>query len=93
MEKKVLNYRIIVEKERIEDKKGKHVYNAYCTTLGVVDYGDTIDEAINRITSLIQFHIESLTQEGHDVPVEKDVTTVITSVEVKTPLHAKFSYV
>jgi len=91
MEKKVLNYRIIIEKER-SDKKGKYVFNAHCPTLGVADYGNTIDQAIERITSLIQFHIESLIEEKYPVPIEEDVTTVITSVSIKTPSYAKFTY-
>ncbi|QQG40818.1 MAG: hypothetical protein HYV37_00650 [Candidatus Levyibacteriota bacterium] len=90
MEKKVLNYRIVVEKEN--DDKGKTVYNAYCKTLGIADYGKTINQAISRITSLIKFHIESLALEGHKVPVEKEQTTVITSIKIPTPSHARFLY-
>lgn len=91
MEKKVLNYRIIVEKEK-SDRKGKYVFNAYCPTLGIADYGNTIDQAIDRITSLIQFHIESLIEEKHAVPVEKDATTIITSIAIETSPDAKFTY-
>ncbi len=44
MNKKVLNYRVVVEKENVS--KRKYVYNAYCPTLGIADYGNTIDLAI-----------------------------------------------
>ncbi len=91
MEKKVLNYRIIVEKEKSAIKR-KYVFNAYCPTLGIADYGNTIDQAIDRITSLIHFHIESLIEEKRAVPVEKDATTVITSIAIKASPDAKFSY-
>ena len=37
----------------------KTVYNAYCDTLGLADYGDSIDEVIKNIKSLIKFHIEN----------------------------------
>lgn len=91
MEKKVLNYRIIIEKER-SGRKGRYVFNAYCPTLGIADYGNTIDQAIDRITSLMHFHIESLIEEKYPVPVEKDATTVITSIAIETSPHAKFTY-
>jgi len=57
MEKRILNYRIIIEPEKIGRKT---VNNAYCPTLGLADFGNSIDEAIQRIQSLIKFHIESL---------------------------------
>ena len=65
MQKKVLNYRIIIEPE----KRGKKVvYNAYCPTLGLADYADSIDQAIKNIESLIKFHIESLLEDGLEGP-------------------------
>lgn len=61
MQKQVLNYRIIIEPE----KMGKETaYNAYYPTLGVADYGYSIDEAVKNIHSLIKFHIESLLEDG-----------------------------
>lgn len=92
MEKIILNYRIIIEKEKTENKKGKFVYSAYCPTLRLSDFGKTVDEVIQRITQLITFHIESLSELGHKVPVEKTATTVITSVEVPVSPHTQFLY-
>jgi predicted RNase H-like HicB family nuclease len=61
MQKQILNYRIIIEPE----KMGKRtVYNAYCPTLGLADYGDSIDEALKNIQSLMKFHIECLLKDG-----------------------------
>ena len=79
MQTKVLSYRIIIEPE----KQGKKtVYNAYCPTLGVADYGDSIDSAIKNINRLIKFHIESLLQEGVEVPRENTVEELIASTSV-----------
>ena len=79
MQAKVLNYRIIIEPE----KQGKKtVYNAYCPTLGVADYGDSIDEAIKHIKSLIKFHIECLLEEKLEVPQENTAAEVITTTAV-----------
>lgn len=60
MQKQVLNYRIIIEPEKMGKKI---VYNAYCDTLGLADYGDSVDEAIKNIKSLMKFHIECLLEE------------------------------
>lgn len=75
MEKIILNYRIVIEKEKIDGKKTQTVYNAYCPTLQLADFGKTIDEVGQRITRLIKFHVESLSSLGHKVPVEKEATT------------------
>lgn len=79
MEKKVLNYRVIIEPEKMGKKT---VYNAYCPTLGLADYGDSIDEAIEHIQSLIKFHIESLLEEGQGVPEGNVDQEIITSTKV-----------
>lgn len=79
MQAKVLNYRIIIEPE----KQGKKtVYNAYCPTLGVADYGDSIDEAVKHMKSLIKFHIECLLEEGLEVPPEDITSGVVTTTKV-----------
>ena len=79
MQTRVLNYRIIVEPE----KQGKKtVYNAYCPTLGLADYGDSIDQAIKNIKALIKFHIESLLERRLDVPQEDVSEEIITSTTV-----------
>ena len=79
MQTKVLNYRIIIAPE----KQGKKtVYNAYCPTLGLADYGDSIDQAVKNIQGLIKFHIESLLSEGLEVPQENTSQELITSTTV-----------
>ncbi len=80
MEKKVLNYQIIIEKE------GKN-YNAYCPGLGLADWGKTVDEAIKNITATIKFHLETLKKLGHKLPVERETISLITSVSI--PSSAK----
>ena len=79
MEKKVLNYTVVIEKEG-------DVYNAYCKTLGLADFGNSIGQATKRIKAMIQFHIDSLTRLGHVVPVEKDNSLIVTSVQVVSTL-------
>ena len=85
---KVLNYRVHIEAEQVGKKR---VYNAYCPTLGVADFGNTIDHALKRVTDLIEFHIETLVKLDRKVPVEMDSTTVITSVTVPVSFGANLS--
>lgn len=79
MQNKVLNYRIIIEPEKMGRRT---VYNAYCSTLGLADYGYSIDEAVSNIRSLIKFHIESLLEDHQEVPTENTDQEIITSTKV-----------
>jgi len=80
MDKQVLNYRIIIEPEKYPD--GSSVYNAYCPTLEVADYGDTIEEVLSSIKDGMELAIESLTKEGKEVPTDHIQTQIIASAEV-----------
>ena len=79
MVKQVLNYRIIIEPEKVGKKMA---YNAYCETLGLADYGYSVDEAIKNIKSLIKFHIECLLEDGLEVPTENIEEEIIMSTKV-----------
>lgn len=67
METKVLNYRILVEKEGTPRTK-RAVYVAYCPKLGISDWGSSIDEALAHIQEAIECHIASLVKHEEDVP-------------------------
>lgn len=82
METQVASYRIIIEPE-IQD--GKKVYNAYCPTLDVADYGDSIDEVTKSIRDGIELAIEALVKEGKEVPIDNIKEQVITSTEAFIP--------
>lgn len=90
MEKQILNYKIIVEKQKHENQV---VYTASCSALNLFDWGKTIDQAINRMTKLIRFHLKSLEKIGQPIPVEKESTTIMTSIEIPVHPNVKFSYV
>lgn len=79
MQKQILNYRIIIEPEKMGRKT---VYNAYCDTLGLADYGDSVEEAVKNIKSLMKFHIECLLEEGIEVPAENTDEELIMSTKV-----------
>ena len=58
MDKKVLNYRVIVEPD-VRTGSGKPCFCAYCPTLGVADDGDTIDEALTNIKEGMELYLET----------------------------------
>lgn len=89
METKVLNYRIIIEPEKYPD--GSLVYNAYCPTLGVADYGDTIEEVLESIREGVTLYVKTLVEDGEEVPADKLGEELITSTQVSAPRGAKIA--
>ena len=88
MERKILNFRIIIEPEKMGRKL---VYNAYCPSLGVADYGDTIEQVLERIQEGIELAIEVLIEDKHEVPQDNIQGQFITAIQVashRTPVHA-----
>lgn len=83
MDKKVLNYRIVIEPEKYDD--GSTVYVAYCPTLGVSDYGDTVEEVLASIKGGIELAVESLVKEKSEVPVDTVEEQIITSAKISVP--------
>lgn len=77
--KRNLNYRIIIEPEKMGRKTA---YNAYCPTLGLADYANSIDQAVKNIHSLIKFHIECLLEDSIEVPTENTEEELIMSTKV-----------
>lgn len=84
MEAKALNYRVIVEKEC--SKKG-FVYVAYAPTLGISDFGKTVEQAVNNIEKAIKLYIETLVGLKKSVPhPDKEEYFVTTrKIEVAMP--------
>ena len=65
MKTDVLNYRIIVEKEQQDDGT---VYVAYAPSLGLSDFGTTIDKAVANIEQAIKLYLETLVELKEEVP-------------------------
>ena len=90
MDTKVLNYRVIIEPETYPD--GTKVYNAYSPTLGVSDYGDSVEEVLESIKDGIELAIESLAKEGQQIPVDKVEEQIVTSTKVNVPSKLKLNF-
>lgn len=83
--KRVANYTIIIEKQK-RTGTNKNCYVAYVPILGIAADADTIEEVEKEIKSLIEFHLESLTEEGEEIPIEKDA--LVARSEVNLPKGA-----
>lgn len=77
----MLKYLVIIEPEKMGRKT---VYNAYCPSLGVVDYGDSIDEVLESIKDGIKLAIECLLEEKEEVPQDNTEEQIITTVRIST---------
>lgn len=91
METKVLNYRILVEKEESPRRK-KMVYVAYCPKLGISDWGSSIDETLLHMQEAIECHIESLVKHGEAVPASDVETYMVTTANIRVPQLTNIAY-
>lgn len=69
MKQNIANYTVVIEKEK-RTGTNKDCYAALVPALGVVTEADTLDQVKKDIKELVQFHIESLSEEGSEIPVE-----------------------
>ena len=84
MQRKVLNYRVIIEPETYPD--GTKVYNAHCPTLGVVDYGDSVEQVLDSIKDGISLAVETLVNEKAEIPSDDLTNQIVTSTQIKAPV-------
>lgn len=75
METTVLKYNVLISKEGNE-------YIAYVPTLGISDFGKTIDKAKKNVQEAIQCHIEGLIKTQSEVPAPDTEDFYISQSEV-----------
>ena len=85
---KILNYRVIIEKEHYPDSTP--VYTAFVPTLGVTDYGPTIDKVLKSLKNGIELAVECMVEAGEQVPVDKVEETIVVNTQVSAPKNTKF---
>lgn len=90
METKILNYRVIIEPETYPD--GSIVYNAYCPTLEITDYGNSIEKVLESIKEGILLAIESLSKEKKEIPVDNLEDQIITSTKIVLPSDIRIAF-
>lgn len=90
METTILNYRIIIEREK--QKKG-YVYIAQVPSLGISDFGKTIDKASSNVKKAIQLYVETLIELKKSIPAPDSDDYFVTSKKIEVNLPAgSFAY-
>lgn len=90
MKQQVANYTVVIEKQK-RMGTDDDCYMAFVPLLGIATDADTIEEVEKEITSLIQFHLESLAEEGEEIPLETS-STFVTRSEVTLPKRAILAF-
>ncbi len=83
MNRKIANYTVVIEKEK-RLGTDKDCYSAVVPILGIATEADSLEQVQKDIQSLVQFHIESLSEEGEEIPVESG-QSFITKIEALLP--------
>ncbi len=89
MKQRVADYTIIIKEEtRIGTKKS--CFSAYVPMLGIATDADSIEEVKKEIKRLVEFHLESLSEEGEAIPIEKG-SSIITKLAAILPKNAQIA--
>ncbi len=86
MKQRIANYTVVIEKQK-RLGTNKSCYMGLVPILGIATDADTLEQMERDIKSLIQFHVESLVQEGEEIPVETG-NSFITRSEIILPKGA-----
>lgn len=89
MKQRIADYTVIIEKDR-RTGSGESCYTAYVPTLGIATDADTRQKVQQSIQELVEFHLETLIEEGEKVPIER-VRPIITRLRTRIPAHASFA--
>ena len=84
MKTNVLKYNVIIKKE---DK----YFVSYVPTLGISDFGKTIEAAKENTKKLIECHIEGLIKTDTEVPSPDSGEFYISQSEVSLPANIRFA--
>ena len=85
MDETILRYNLLIRKE------GKH-FVAYVPTLGISDFGRTVEAAKLNVKAAIACHVEGLIKTGDDIPSPDTTDFYISPSEVTVSKHLKFAF-
>ena len=83
MKSTILQYNVIIRKE------GKD-YIAHVPTLGISDYGKTVELASRHVEGAIRTHLEGLQKSGEDIPSPDTGEYYVRQLDV--PVSGKFNF-
>lgn len=85
MKATVLRYNVLIKKE------GKH-FVAYVPTLGISDFGISLELAKKHVQDAIDTHIEGLLKTGTEVPAPDNTDFFVSQAEVTIPGTVKLAF-
>ncbi len=85
MKNKVLSYRIIVETEL---QGLETVYVAYAPSLGLSDFGSSVDIAVTNVEHAIKLYLETLLELKEPVPQPDSDNFYVTTKSIKLDVPA-----
>lgn len=85
MKTTVLKYNVLIKKE------GKY-FVAYVPTLGISDFGRSVDVARKNVEVAISVHIEGLIKTGSEVPAPDSSDFYISQSQVSVPANVKLAF-
>lgn len=85
MKKNLLNYRILIEKEKA---KNGYVFVSHVPSLGISDFGKSVDEAVKNTERAIKIYLETQVELKNDIPqVDADEYFVVNKqIRFNTPV-------
>ena len=85
MKTTVLKYHVLIQKEGQD-------YIAYVPTLGISDFGKTVDQAKDNVQKAIECHIEGLAKTKSEIPAPDAEEYYISQSQVNLPQGIKFAF-
>ena len=85
MKTTILRYNVIIRKE------GRN-FIAYVPTLGISDFGKTLEEAKRHVRDAIACHVEGLIKTDTEVPAPDEEEYYISHAEISVPAGIKFAF-
>lgn len=89
MRQNIANYTVVIDKEK-RTGSNKDCYTALVPALGIATEADTLGQVKKDIKELVQFHVECLSEEGSEIPVESR-DSFVTKVEAFLPLKPRLA--
>ncbi len=85
MKDSILRYNVIIKKE---DK----YFVAYVPTLGISDFGKTLEAAKKNVKAAIAIHVDGLIKTKSEVPPPDNEDFYVSQAEIKITKTPKFAY-
>jgi predicted RNase H-like HicB family nuclease len=90
MKAKLLNYRVLINKEQYEN--GDAVYVAHVPTLGISDYGDSVEEVLKSLEDGILLALECEAKDKKEIVQDNLEDQIITSLKIPFSTRSRISF-